>query len=104
MEKAMTQEIQLLVLADDGCPNFPEEMPVDSENGILAAGIPVYRVIADYQQTAEEWKWREILKELHRWKTDLWDEICFVNFKVDMPELVFCVDKLPARTLGHYQG
>src|SRR5262249_38753850 len=67
--------------------------------GPLAVPSPpsVYQVLAEHQRS-ETWELREVLAELQRW-----EEIFSVEFKLQLPSVVLCVEKLRSNCLGHFR-
>lgn len=58
---------------------------------------PVYEALAEHQ-VASDWEFRDLLKELHRWA-----EILNFEFKLEIPEVALCVDRLRVSRLGHFR-
>src|SRR5947207_681338 len=72
------------------------------ETEFKVAGSPetdIIYAVTEYQLVAESWGWGEVIKTLLLWKDYLVEE-----FKLQVPELAFCIDKLPVRTMGYYRG
>jgi len=57
----------------------------------------IYDVLAKHQ-IEEEWSGRELIVELRHWATRF-----IVEFKLDIPEVVLCLDRLPSKCFGHFR-
>jgi hypothetical protein len=57
----------------------------------------VYATIAQHQRH-EEWDRRDLMAGLHAWANQF-----AVDFKLDIPEVVLCVDQLPSTRYGHFR-
>jgi hypothetical protein len=80
------------------------ELIVSSEGLVELAsereGSPadVYEILAQHQRQ-EEWNRREMMEGLQTWANRF-----VVEFKLDIPEVVLCVDVLPSSRYGHFRN
>ena len=58
----------------------------------------VYEALAEHQ-VSDTWELRDLLRELHRWVG-----ILVFEFKLEIPDVALCVDRLRFRRLGHFRG
>jgi hypothetical protein len=95
--------------ADDGgfCPDHEREHPVSSLNRNPAAP-PVYRVLAEHQQTetagwktpgllTEGWDLQDVICQLHDW-----GETFRLRFRLDIPTVPLRLARLRWNCLGHF--
>ncbi len=76
--------------AAESSANF--QAPTDS-----AIAPDVYDILAQHQRH-EEWNRRELMADLQTWANRF-----VVEFKLDIPEVVLCVDVLPSSRYGHFR-
>lgn len=57
----------------------------------------VYRALASHQRS-EDWQGRQMMQTLQAWAN-----LFIVEFKLDIPEIALCIDRLSARVYGHFR-
>src|SRR5947207_7154279 len=60
-----------------------------------ASGTSVYRALAEHQLTDKEWRYGLVIQELHRWRAIFQQE-----FRLDLPEVAFCIGYTRLRCFG----
>lgn len=61
--------------------------------------VEIIHAVTNYQMAAPAWPCAEIVRNLK-----IWQERLVAEFKLQIPELAYCLEKLPVRTMGHYRG
>ena len=59
---------------------------------------PINKALADHQSLTEDWKFQQLVADLHRWA-----EIMIVEFKLEIGIPVLMIDPLRKQRLGHYR-
>lgn len=76
-------------------PEDSESAPGDRSDDSFESNI--YQNLARHQRD-ENWRGRHLLAGFQEW-TELFN----VRFKLDIPEIALCVDKLPVSVFGHFR-
>lgn len=67
------------------------------EGSVVTRRDSIYPVLAHHQRN-EPWACQQVIVFLQSWTADFISE-----FKLDIPSVALCVDKLPSKCLGHFR-